>query len=143
MYYEFIWLALVIIFAVIEALTAGLTVIWFAIGCAGAAICAACSGPLWLQVVIFIIISLICLLLVRPVAKSRLKNKAEPTNADRVIGMEALVTEDIDNISGSGAVVIGGVVWSARSQDGQPIAKDSKVKVIRIEGVRVFVENLQ
>lgn len=138
--YEYIWLALVIIFAVIEAATAGLTVLWFAIGSAAALIAAAFGGPIWLQIVLFIIISFACLILVRPLAKKKLNKKTQATNADRVIGMEAIVTEDIDNINSKGAVNINGITWSARSEDGQTILAGCRVKVIRIEGVKVFVE---
>ena len=140
MYYAFIWLALVVIFAVIEAITSGLTVIWFAIGAVFALICAALSGPIWLQLVLFVAVSLICLLLVRPLAKKNLKGKTVATNADAVIGKEAKVTEDIDNVSGKGAVSVGGVIWSARSEDGSSIPSGTDVKVTRIEGVKVFVE---
>lgn len=140
MYYSFIWLALVVILALIEAITAGLTVIWFAIGAVFALICAALSGPIWLQIVLFVVISLICLLLVRPLAKKNLKGKTVATNADAVIGKEAKVTEDIDNISGKGAVSVGGIIWSARSVDGSEISSGSNVKIVRIEGVKVFVE---
>lgn len=138
--YEYIWLALVIIFAVIEAATAGLTVLWFAIGSAAALIAAAFGGPIWLQIILFIIISFACLILVRPLAKKKLNKKTQATNADRVIGMEAIVTEDIDNINSKGAVNINGITWSARSEDGQTILAGCRVKVIRIEGVKVFVE---
>ena len=84
--------------------------------------------------------SLLCLAAVRPLAKKHLNSRVEPTNADRVIGAEAQVTEDIDNIHGKGAVVIRGMAWSARSHDGRPIPADTMVRVLRIEGVKVFVE---
>ena len=64
----------------------------------------------------------------------------EATNADRAIGQETQVTEDIDNIHGKGAVVIRGVTWTARSEDGSIIPAGTMVKVLRIEGVKVFVE---
>lgn len=140
MYLSLIWLGLVIVFAIIEALTTGLTVIWFALGSAAALICAAFSGPVWLQIALFIVVSLICLLLVRPLAKKKLKGKTVPTNADRIIGSEAKVTEAINNTEGKGAVSAGGVIWSARSEDGTEIPAGVMVKILRIEGVKVFVE---
>ena len=138
--YAFIWLALVIIFGIIEAVTVGLTVLWFAVGAAAALIASAFGGPIWLQVVLFIVISFACLILVRPLAKKKLNKKTQATNADRVIGMEAVVTEDIDNLASKGAVSVNGIIWSARSENGQAIEAGSRVKVIRIEGVKVFVE---
>lgn len=142
MIYGFIWLGLVVLFAVIEALTVNLTVIWFAFGSAAALICTAFSGPLWLQITLFIVVSLICLLLVRPLAKKKLKGKTVPTNADRIIGMQAKVTEEIDNINSKGAVYVNGKIWSARSEGGEIIAPDTLVKITRIEGAKVFVETL-
>ena len=134
------WLVLLIVFAASEAITVGLTTIWFAAGALAALIAALLGGPLWVQITLFLAVSLLCLAAVRPLAKKHLNDKVEPTNADRVIGAEAQVTEDIDNIHGKGAVIIRGMTWSARSQDGGPVAAGTMVKVLRIEGVKVFVE---
>lgn len=137
---QILWLVLLIIFAASEAVTVGLTSIWFAAGALAALAAALLGGPLWVQITLFLAVSLLCLAAVRPLAKRHLNNKVERTNADRVIGAEAQVTEDIDNIHGKGAVVIRGMAWSARSQDGGPIAAGTLVRVLRIEGVKVFVE---
>ena len=135
-----VWLGLLILFAVGEAVSVGLTSIWFAAGALAALVCALLNGPLWLQITLFIIVSILCLLAVRPLAKRYLNGKVQPTNVDRVLGEEAQVTEDIDNIQGRGAVTIGGITWSARSQNGEAIPTGALVKVLRIEGVKVFVE---
>ena len=137
---QILWLVLLIIFAASEAVTVGLTSIWFAAGALAALAAALLGGPMWVQITLFLAVSLLCLAAVRPPAKRQLTNKVERTNADRVIGAEAQVTEDIDNIHGKGAVVIRGMAWSARSQDGGPIAAGTLVRVLRIEGVKVFVE---
>ena len=137
---QIIWLILLIVFAASEAATVGLTSIWFAAGALTALIAARLGGPLWVQITLFLAVSLLCLAAVRPLAKRLLNSRVEPTNADRVIGAQAQVTEDIDNIHGRGAVVIRGMTWSARSQDGGPISAGTMVKVLRIEGVKVFVE---
>ena len=137
---QIIWLILLIVFAASEAATVGLTSIWFAAGALTALIAALLGGPLWVQITLFLAVSLLCLAAVRPLAKRLLNSRVEPTNADRVIGVQAQVTEDIDNIHGRGAVVIRGMTWSARSQDGGPISAGTMVKVLRIEGVKVFVE---
>lgn len=135
-----VWLGLLILFAVGEAVSVGLTSIWFAAGALAALVCALLNGPLWLQITLFIIVSILCLLAVRPLAKRYLNGKVQPTNVDRILGEEAQVTEDIDNIQGRGAVTIGGITWSARSQNGEAIPTGALVKVLRIEGVKVFVE---
>ena len=135
-----IWLGLLILFAVGEAISVGLTSIWFAAGALAALVCALANGPLWLQITLFIVVSVLCLLAVRPMAKKYLNGRVQPTNADRILGVEAQVTEAIDNIRGKGAITIGGLTWSARSQNGEAIPTGALVKVLRIEGVKVFVE---
>lgn len=137
---KIVWLVLLLIFAASEAVTVGLTSIWFAAGALVALIAALLGGALWIQIALFLAVSVLCLLAVRPLAKKHLNNKVEATNADRAIGEEAQVTEDIDNIHGKGTVTIRGVAWTARSEDGGPIAAGTMVKVLRIEGVKVFVE---
>ena len=139
---KIIWLALLFFFAGAEALTVGLTSIWFAAGALCALIAALLGAQLWVQIALFLAVSALCLLAVRPLARRHLNSRVEPTNADRVIGEQAQVTEDIDNIRGKGAVVIRGVAWTARSEDGSPVPAGTLVKVLRIEGVKVFVERV-
>lgn len=140
---KLIWAGLLIVFIVGEAATVGLTSIWFAAGALAALICALLGGPLWLQIVLFLLLSALCLAAIRPLAQKHLNNRVEPTNADRVIGSEAVVTEDIDNLRAVGAVRIGGVVWSARSENDAPLPAGTLVRVLRIEGVKVFVEQVK
>lgn len=137
---QIMWLVLLVVFAAGEAATVGLTSIWFAAGSLAALVAALLGGPLWVQLTLFLAVSLLCLAAARPLAKRYLNNKVEPTNADRVIGETAQVIEDVDNVHGKGAVVIRGMTWSARSQDGGPITTGTMVRVLRIEGVKVFVE---
>lgn len=140
---KLIWTGLLIVFTVGEGLTVGLTAIWFAGGSLAALICALIGGPLWLQITLFIVVSALCLLAIRPLAQKYLNSKVEPTNADRVIGTEALVTEDINNIQATGAVRIGGIVWSARSENDALIPAGTLVRILRIEGVKVYVEKVK
>ena len=139
---KIIWLVLVLLFAGTEAVSVGLTSIWFAAGALCALIAALLGAQLWVQLALFLAVSALCLLAVRPLARRLLNSKVEPTNADRVIGEQAQVTEDIDNIRGKGAVVIRGVAWTARSDDGLPVPAGALVRVLRIEGVKVFVEQV-
>lgn len=135
-----VWLILLLAFAALEGITVGLTSIWFAAGALAALIAALLHGPLWLQIALFLAVSILCLLAVRPLARKYVNTQVQPTNADRVIGAEARVTEDIDNIQGKGAVSVGGVIWTARSDSDGVIPAGSLVRVLRIEGVKVFVE---
>lgn len=137
--YVWFWLCAVVVFVVLEAATIGLTSIWFAVGALAALIAAACGGALWLQTVLFVVLSVATLLLTRPLAKKYVNSRHRPTNADRVLGMEGVVTERIENLQGSGAVSIDGKIWTARSTDGSSLEKGTVVRPVRIEGVKLIV----
>ena len=135
-----VWVVLMVVFLVVEAATAGLTCIWFAIGSLAALIAALFDAQLWLQIVWFLVISFVTLYFTRPLVKKYVNSRSQPTNADMVIGKKALVTEDIDNVEATGAVSVGGKVWTARSADGGRIKSGAVVSVLRIEGVKLIVE---
>ena len=137
-----IWLLTAIVLVVGEALTVGLTFIWFAVGALGGLVVAVLGGPIWLQVVVFLALSALALALVRPLAAKLMRPGRVATNADRVIGREAVVTEEIDNLKGCGAVSVGGVTWTARSDSGEIIPAGETVKALRIEGVKLFVASV-
>ena len=134
------WLVLLILFAGGEAVTVGLTSIWFAAGALAALIGALLGAVLWVQIVLFLLVSAVCLLAVRPLARKHLNNRVEATNADRVIGAEARVTEEINDLAATGAGSVGGVIWTARSGNDTIIPVGTLVRVLRIEGVKVYVE---
>lgn len=139
MTFKVAWLALLILFSVGEAITVGLTSVWFAVGSLGALLCALAGGNLWLQIGVFLALSGLSLAMVRPLAKKFLIPGYSATNADRVIGQEAVVTQTIDNLHGQGQVTIAGQTWTARSQGDTVIPEGTLVRVLRIEGVKVFV----
>ena len=134
-----VWLAVLVVFGIIEGATAGLTSIWFAAGALSALVVALLDGPLWLQIVLFLVVSFVTLITVRPLARKHLTPKNVPTNADRVIGAEGIVTQAIDNIRGEGLVNVAGQSWTARSEEDQPIPAGTLIRVLRIEGVKVYV----
>lgn len=133
------WLIALILFLALEAATAGLTSIWFAVGSLAALISSAFGAPLWLQIIWFILVSAVTLFFTRPLARKYLAPKHRATNADRVIDMPCLVTEKIDNISGVGTVSAGGKLWSARSMNGDILEKGTLVRAVAIEGVKLIV----
>lgn len=135
-----IWIAAIIIFGVVEAVTAGLTSIWFVLGSMAGLVAAVCNGPIWLQVTLFFVVSIVALAATRPLVTKLMKKDIKPTNADRVLGGSARVTERIDNDVPTGAVYIDGKTWSARSSTGEIIEPDAMVRVIRMEGVKLYVE---
>jgi membrane protein implicated in regulation of membrane protease activity len=112
------WIASFILLVLAEAATVQLVTIWFAFGSLGALILNLIGAPVWLQWVIFTSLSLISLAISRPIVKKILKKPVEPTNADRFIGMEGIVTEKIDNTQGKGQVKGKGTTWTARSKKG-------------------------
>ena len=135
-----VWLIAMVVLLIVEAVVPGLVSIWFALGALAALISAILDAPLWLQLVWFFAVSLISLWLTRPLAKKYVNSRATPTNADMLIGRECLVTEAIDNVLGTGAVSVGGKIWSARTEepDGKAEA-GSVVTVVRIEGVKLII----
>ena len=134
-----VWVVIMVVFLVVEAATAGLTCIWFPIGALAALIAALFGAPIWLQLVWFFVVSVVTLYFTRPLVLKYVNSRSQPTNADMVIGKEALVTEAIDNVESAGAVAVGGKVWTARSENGEPIEVGSIVTVLRIEGVKLIV----
>ena len=135
---------LVIIASVaIEAFTLDLSALWFAFGGVAALLLASFGVGLMPQLIVFTVCSALLLLLVRPVARKLLKTGNTRTNADRILGEEALVTAAIDNIAMQGEIRLMGQVWSARSADGAPIPAGAKVRVREIVGVKAIVEPIE
>ena len=135
------WIAAMIFFIIVEAVTVGLASIWFAIGSVAALICALAGGPVWLQVVWFVAVSALTLFLTRPLVKKYVAGRAVPTNADRNIGRTAVVTEEINNLAATGTVKVDGLDWTARSTDDNvTIPKDTVVIIKEIRGVKLLVE---
>ena len=133
------WLIAMVLFGVLEAVTVGLTSIWFAVGALAALIAASLGAFALVQVIVFLVVSFVTLLLVWSLAQRYINGRKGPTNADRVIGREAVVTQAIDNLKGEGQVNVSGAVWTARSQEEAPIPAGARVRVLRIEGVKVIV----
>ena len=136
-----LWIALLVAFIVIEASTAQLVTIWFAIGAIGGLIASAFNLEIWIQILIFVAVSAITLLATRPFVKRFSDSKKEPTNADRYIGKKAVVVESIDNIHSKGAVTVGGLEWTARTADGSTVDKDEIVTIEAIEGAKLIVRS--
>lgn len=139
MTYPIVWLILLIAFAVIEGLTAGLVCIWFCLGSLVALVAAWFEASLLLQVGLFALVSVITMALIRPMARTWMKPKDTKVNADRILEAEGLVTETIDNLKDMGQIKVQGAVWTARSADGVVIPEGTLVCVERIEGVKAIV----
>ena len=139
----FVWLGVLVFFLIVEGATAGLVTIWFAAGALAALVAELLGGELWLQIAVFIVVSLAAILLLRPLAKKNLYKHKQATNADRVFEMVGVVQEDVDNILGKGLVKLDGKVWTARSFTGTPIPAGTLVHPKMIEGVKLSVVPVQ
>ena len=138
-----VWLALLLVSVVVEALTTSLVSIWFIFGCLVAAVMAQIGVPLVAQVVAFAIVSLLIMAVIRPIAKEHFNNKVVETNAGSLVGKKAHVIADIDNDLGEGKVTVEGMEWSARSSyDEAKISAGETVIIKAIDGVKLIVENI-
>ncbi|MBQ7896438.1 MAG: NfeD family protein [Oscillospiraceae bacterium] len=136
-----VWLVAMVALLLLEAVVPGLVSIWFALGAFAALLSAMLNAPLWLQLFWFVLVSVAALWFTRPLVKKFVNGRVQATNADVVIGKDALVIEEIDNIRGTGAVSVAGKEWTARSEDADvKISSGEIVNVLRIEGVKLIVE---
>jgi len=135
----YLWLAALIVFLAIEAGTVVLVSSWFAVGALAALIASLLGAKFWLQVVIFLVVSVILLASLRPLMRKFVKPHIVRTNVDALVDSRGYVIADIDNVAAEGQVKLGSMEWSARSTSGEPIAKGTLVKVDKIEGAKAFV----
>lgn len=136
-----IWLGLLAVLLIVEAVTAGLTTIWFSGGALIAAIAAWMGAGVLAQIVLFLAVSGVLLVFTRPLAVKYLNKDKVATNANSLIGKKAVVTIDIDNLAQTGQVLINDVEWTARtSDDSQKISKGAVVEIKEIRGVKLIVE---
>ena len=134
------WLIAMIALFIVEAATVNLVTLWFAFGALGALITSLLGGELWMQIVVFIAVTVITLIPTRKLAKKYFsKNHHQPTNSDMVIGKDCTVMEDIDNLLSTGAVKCMGREWTARSESGKKIVTGEIVTAVAIEGVKLIV----
>jgi|ADurb_Total_1213_FD_contig_31_1398088_length_1496_multi_6_in_0_out_0_2 membrane protein implicated in regulation of membrane protease activity len=124
-----LWIILVVVAVLLEAATMALVSIWFAAGALAAVVAAALGFPLWVQIAVFLIVSLVLLAATRPLLKKLMPDKYIPTNGELDIGKKAVVIETVDNAKSTGRVKLDGVDWSADSWDGSVIKKDTVVIV--------------
>lgn len=136
-----VWLVVIVLAVVFEGLTAYLISIWFVAGGLAGIIAYFAGAAEWLQILIALVVTLLCIIFTRPFVNRVIKTKKQSTNADRYIGELALVLEEINEPMGTGQVKVHSSIWTARCADeSEIIEKGVKVKVLRIEGVKLIVE---
>ena len=134
-----IWLVLMVIFLVAEALTVSMVSLWFAAGAVVALLLSLLHLQVWVQVVLFFVVSGVLLACLRPLVRRHVTPKITPTNVDAIVGTRGIVTAEIDNVCAAGQVKVNGMEWSARSTTGEIIPEGTLIRVERIEGVKAFV----
>lgn len=139
-YMQWVWIAALVFFAMVEASTSAVVALWFMGGSLIACVLAAFGLPIWLQILVFVVASFALLLVLRPRLKRMVDAKKTPTNSQSLVGKIILVTEDIDNLHNKGVVRVQGVDWAAFSQDGKPIPKNTPVRILSVNGTRLCVE---
>ena len=143
MFWMWFWFGLAVALLLVEALTVDLVCIWFGAASLllGIVVAIFPSIPVPWQLAIFVVLSTALLLATRPLVKRILRNtKNGKTNLDRLMGQVAVVTEEIDNVAATGAVRLNGIVWTARSVNGEKIEDGAYVTFVRIEGNKAFVK---
>ncbi len=139
MSYGIMWIVIAVFTLVTEMISLGLTSIWFTVGALIAAVAAFMGAALWLQVLLFVVISTVMLVAMRPIAKKYLKVGSVKTNAESYIGRIEKVRTTIDNDAGTGMLKMGDVEWRAVSEDGSVIPEGAYVRIQKIEGTKLFV----
>ncbi len=138
-----IWLALTILCIILEVCTTSLTTIWFAAGGVVAFILALFNAPVWAQITVFVVVSVLLLIFTRPFVERVLKVGDNKTNLDSLIGANAKVTIEINNNMNSGCAVVNGQEWTARAEsDSEVIPEGTMVKIVSITGVKLIVRKI-
>ena len=134
------WLVVIVVMAVIEIITLGLTTIWFAGGALVAFLASLLGANLLVQSILFVVASIVLLSVTRPLAVEFFNKDRAKTNAESLIGKTGIVIQDIDNLGAEGLVSISGQEWSARSVDDESIPRETKVEIVEISGVKLLVK---
>lgn len=135
------WIALIVICLIVEIITVGLTSIWFAGGGLLALIVCAFGAPVWLQIVLFLALSLVLLYFTRPWALKYFNPHRVKTNYEEAVGKTVRITERVDNIAGTGTAVLNGQEWTARTErDDITIEADTIAEVVEVRGVKLIVK---
>lgn len=137
------WMGLFIVLLVIEIATVSLISIWFCLGALAAVVSVLLGADLYIQLLVFAVVSCIALILTRPIAKKYFKAPHRATNVNALIGQEVMVLSDIDNDAGKGEIKINDVIWPARTTDGKKVLAGEKVIIDSVKGVKLYVSEIK
>lgn len=137
------WLAVIVIAAVLEAVTTQVITIWFAVGAFGALLAGAFSAPLYVQIIIFTFVSVLLLILARPILMRFMKNTAKISTVNSEIGRTAKVVQEINALKKTGRVLLGDVNWNAVSENGSDVIEiGENVEVRAVDGTTLVVSKI-
>ena len=138
-----IWLVIAGVFFIGEIFTVGFLLFWFGIGALFALITSLITSNIIIQTIVFLVSSVILLFATKPLVNKFLKNEnSVKTNAFSIVGKNAIVIKDIDSLKGKGQIKVDSEVWSAESENGEPIGKDAEVNIVKIDGVKAVVRKI-
>lgn len=139
----FVWVGVMIAFGILELATVNMVSLWFVGGAAAALIAQLLGGNVWVQIIVFFVVSIILLACLRPFTKKYVTPNKTATNADMALGQQAYLTETVDNLRGTGSLKLDGKEWSVRSANGDVLPEGTLVTVVKLEGVKLYVEPAQ
>ena len=141
---EIFWLGAFGVLLLIEILTLGLTTIWFAVGALAAFLLALVQVPLMIQIVVFIVVSVVMLVFTRPFVVKYINSHHEKTNYEGIIGKVVRITEKVDNLQQTGTAVVNGLEWTTRAERDDVILDPGDLaKVVNISGVKLIVKKYE
>ncbi len=139
----FMWLIVMVLLLIVEAATVTLVSIWFAGGALVALLTATLGAPVWLQIIVFLLVALVLLLFTRPIAMKYFNKNRIKTNVESLIGKQAIVVSEIDNLRGVGQATVNHQQWSAKSSEDQVVIPEGAVvEIVEIKGVKLIVRNI-
>lgn len=135
------WLFFVIVFIIVELVTVGLASIWFAAGAVCALLVAAFTGgSLFVQIMVFLVVSIALLLATRPFARNIINSRTQKTNVEELVGKEIVITQRVDNLERTGTAIVRGQEWTVRAEnDDSVIEEGMKARILEISGVKLIV----
>ena len=140
-FYFWLWAGIAIASVILEIATvSALVSIWFAFGALAAMIIAIFNNTFWLQMVVFLVVSLVLALALRPLTTKLLRGTAIPTNADRLIGQRTTLKEAVTTEMGT--LKAGGLIWNVLSNDGKPIEEGTEVEILAMDGNKLIVKKI-
>ena len=135
-----VWLAALIVFGLVEAATVSMVSLWFMGGALAAMVAQLLGAGPWAQIIVFVIVSAVLLACLRPFVKKYVSPRKTATNTDALLGREAIITQTVDNLRATGTLKLDGKEWTARSADGETLEVGTVVKIVKLEGVKLYVE---